>query len=193
MVLENATVINSEFKGRGELLPYIYYLRNPIFEKAVIIHDSVFFQRHVDFDLNQENIPLWHFDGATLIQNNDCELSLISSLKNAIPLTQYYNKKSFRGCFGCMSMITYDFLKNIDAKYNLENLLDKIIDRHCRMCAERVFGLIFSIEHNGTNEKLSVFGNISNYNQGYTYDRYLYDKEQCYMPNIPVIKVWTGR
>ena len=38
----NILVINSEFKGRGEILPYYYYLKNKFFKNAVIIHDSVF-------------------------------------------------------------------------------------------------------------------------------------------------------
>ena len=40
---KNITIIQSEYPGRGELLPYIYYLKYNWFDNAVIIHDSVFF------------------------------------------------------------------------------------------------------------------------------------------------------
>ena len=39
----NVIHIQSEFPGRGELLPYYYFHKNKFFENAVIIHDSVFF------------------------------------------------------------------------------------------------------------------------------------------------------
>ena len=55
------TVIQSEYPGRGELLPYYYYLHNKLFDIAVIIHDSVFINKHIDF--NVENYKfLWDFE-----------------------------------------------------------------------------------------------------------------------------------
>ena len=50
---KNITVIQSEFPGRGELLPYYYFLKNKYFENAVIIHDSVFFHKRIPFELLQ--------------------------------------------------------------------------------------------------------------------------------------------
>ena len=46
----NVTTIQSEFKGRGELLAYYYYIKNKFFENAVIVHDSVFFHKRVNFE-----------------------------------------------------------------------------------------------------------------------------------------------
>ena len=43
----NVEIIQSEFPGRGELLPYYYYIKNKFFDNAVIIHDSIFF--HIKF------------------------------------------------------------------------------------------------------------------------------------------------
>ena len=37
--LTHTTIINSEFKGRGEILPYYYYMRNKLFDIAVVIQD----------------------------------------------------------------------------------------------------------------------------------------------------------
>ena len=47
---KNIEVVNSVFKGRGELLPYYYFLKNRYFENAVIIHDSVFFHKRINFE-----------------------------------------------------------------------------------------------------------------------------------------------
>ena len=188
IILVNTTIIQSEYKQRGELLPYIYYLRYPIFDKAVIIHDSVFFQQYVDFQ--HENVPLWYFNrNDILIQNRPKELELLKALNNNEPLLELYNSKLFNGCFGSMSIINFTFLDKINIKYNLGNLIQHITSRDQRMVLERVIGVIFSYE----NIKNSVFGDIFSYNCGYTYDRYLFDKKSCYMPMIPVIKIWSGR
>ena len=48
--LENIEIIQSEYPKRGELLPYIYYLKYRWFENAVIIHDSTFFHKRVQFE-----------------------------------------------------------------------------------------------------------------------------------------------
>ena len=45
--LVNAHVIRSEYPKRGEILPYLYYLENHLFNKAVIIHDSVFINSYL--------------------------------------------------------------------------------------------------------------------------------------------------
>ena len=49
ITLYKTTIINSEFPKRGELLPYYYYLNNKLFDIAVIIHDSVFITKKIDF------------------------------------------------------------------------------------------------------------------------------------------------
>ena len=59
--MSNCTVINSEFKGRGELLPYYYFYRYHWFNKAVIIHDSVFILKYVNFNLVKDVQFLWEF------------------------------------------------------------------------------------------------------------------------------------
>jgi hypothetical protein len=50
--LYKTTIIKSEYPGRGELLPYIYYLKYKLFDTAVIIHDSVFINKYIDFNVD---------------------------------------------------------------------------------------------------------------------------------------------
>jgi hypothetical protein len=60
--LNNCIIINSEYPGRGELLPYYYYHKYKWFDKAIIIHDSAFLQKYIDFDKIEDKIKfLWHF------------------------------------------------------------------------------------------------------------------------------------
>ena len=53
-------IINSEYKGRGDLLPYHYLYKLKFFEKAIIIHDSVFINS--EFNPSTEDCKfLWKF------------------------------------------------------------------------------------------------------------------------------------
>ena len=47
---KNLHIIQSEFHGRGELLPYYYFLKYKFFQNAIIIHDSVFFHMRINFE-----------------------------------------------------------------------------------------------------------------------------------------------
>lgn len=58
---KNIEIIQSEYPGRGELLPFVYYLRHKWFENAVIIHDSLFFHKRIPFEsFKLPVLPLWH-------------------------------------------------------------------------------------------------------------------------------------
>ena len=58
---KNLTIINSEYPGRGEILPYIYLLKYKWFPSAVIIHDSCFIHRRIPFEtFNMPVMPFWH-------------------------------------------------------------------------------------------------------------------------------------
>ena len=70
-------IINSEFPGRGELLPYIYFLKYKWFDNAVIIHDSVFFHKTIDFtNINRKAMSLWMFI------NNNIEIDNVLRISN---------------------------------------------------------------------------------------------------------------
>ena len=51
---------DSEFKKRGELLPYYYYLKYKWFDCAVIIHDSCFINKKLNIEI-EDYISLMHF------------------------------------------------------------------------------------------------------------------------------------
>ena len=181
--LENTTVIRSEYHKRGELLPYYYYLSNKLFDIAVIIHDSVFINSDkLDFNTDTYKI-LWDFEHKH--DQPEDERNMISLLDNNAELLEFHSDKTlWKGCFGCMTAISHDFLTEINAKYDLSKLLPYVVTRYNRMSLERVIGCILQ-KHAPHN---CMLGPIKKYCRwGITFAEipgYL---------KLPIIKVWTGR
>jgi len=200
---KNITIIKSEYPRRGELLPYIYFLKTKYFDNAVILHDSVFIQKYINFDYfkNFKVLPLWHFEADRENINNS--RYLISFLNNNYKLYNKFNnnyintlgllQNKYYGCFGCQAWINHDFLKSLNNKYQLINLIHCIRKRIDRCCLERILGCIFCIEVDKLKYQRSIFGNIMNYYKWeLNYKQYLALKNNNKISK-PIIKVWTGR
>jgi hypothetical protein len=194
IMVENTLIVNSEYKGRGELLPYLFYLNFPLFDKAVILHDSVFIQTYIHFDNNMENTPLWCFEHHW--NSSVPEKNIISLLENNTHLQELYdNKELWKGCFGAMTFISYEFLKEINAKYNLYNIINYMQSRFDRTFFERILSVLITYEKYEKQSPLttSIFGNIHDYCKWeYTYTDYISDKMNNNI-NLPIIKIWSGR
>ena len=196
----NVEYVQSEFAGRGELLPYYYFFKQAYFDNAVIIHDSVFFKRKINFDrLGFPVLPLWHFTEEK-VENVPNVLRLASCLRNGQTIqknilnTKYeilsIHNKGCIGCFGVQTYINHNFLCNIEKKYGLFKLLNFVECRSDRCALERIMGIIFLLESNGGQFK-SLLGDIMTYCQwGYTWEQYCEDRTRV---RKPLIKVWTGR
>jgi len=199
---KNLQIIQSEFPKCGELLPYYYFLKYKFFENAVIIHDSVFFHKRIDFEnLNRVNVvPLWFFHSDT--ENIENTRKIVKFLKNYIGIENKLNKNimaislytdKWYGCFGVQSYINLKFLERIEQKYGISNLIKVVKCRADRCCLERIFGCIFFTESNNLLNQKSLFGDIMKYQKwGYTYDDYVNDLKQGVVPR-GIVKVWTGR
>lgn len=59
------------------------------------------------------------------------------------------NKYLWKGCFGGMTIITYDYLTDINKKYDISKLLDCVLNRYNRCSFERVIACLLQI-----NEKI---------------------------------------
>jgi len=185
--LPKTTIIKSEYPGRAELLPYYYYLSNKLFDIAVILHDSAFVNRRINFNVT-EVCPLWYFEHHS-DQPQD-EIRLLGKLDNSKELLEFHSKKHlWKGCFGCMTAISHDFLTKINKKYKLDKLLPHVTTRYHRKSLERVIGCIIQKER--TNKNIaSRFGSIENYGP----KPFCLTIQQMAMgKNIPIIKIWTGR
>jgi len=180
--LYKTIIINSEYHKRGELLPYYYYLHNKLFDTAVIIHDSVFINKYINFDVVNKYKIIWNFQH-NWDQIKD-ETRMIKAFKNEELLDFYKNKKLWSGCFGGMTIITHNFLRYINNKYNIHRLLDYVVTRYNRCSFERVIGCLLQKEY--PSEPL--LGDIHKYtNWGITFN-----KKDDYN-HLPLIKIWTGR
>ena len=180
------SVIQSEYPKRGELLPYYYYSKNKFFDKAFIIHDSVFMNEYINTSYINSYKILWEFD-----PNNSLH-QLGTNIKNIInvfeddnkELYNFYETKLWSGCFGAMSIITYDFLNNINIKYDLSLLLNVILNRRDRECFERVIGCLLQKDL----KIKSLYGCIYRYIQWG-----IKMKDIGKYNHLPIIKIWTGR
>lgn len=181
--LYKTTIVKSEYPGRGELLPYYYYLTNKLFDVAVIIHDSVFINSsQIDFRVKTYRM-LWEFEHKW-DQVKD-ETRLIQALDNHSDLLQFHEEKEkWKGCFGCMTVIRHDFLVYLNSKYDFSKLLDEVLTRFNRCSFERVIACILQKE----GRTPSLFGDIHKYcNCGLSFHQIKKYR------HLPVIKCWTGR
>lgn len=199
---KNLEIINSEFPGRGELLPYYYYLKRKFFKNAVIVHDSVFFHKRINFDLlnGMKVLPLWFFysDKENLVNTRRISARLKNSILINNKVSNEFNVLGMNidkwyGCFGVQSYINLEFLQFIEQKYGITNLIPVVECRADRCCLERIFGTIFFSESPNLFKMKSLFGDIMKYQKwGYTYDQYIKHIKKGFVP-ASVVKVWTGR
>lgn len=182
--LYKTTIINSEYQGRGELLPYYYYLQNKFVDKAVIIHDSVFINKYIHFDVDDYKL-LWTFNNK---YNYKYRIIIPKILKvfNNPNLIRFYNTNLWKGCFGGMSIISHDYLSFINSKYNLNKLLNYITNRKMRMCFERIIGCLLQIH----KPYKCLLGDIHQY---CSWNIKIHNINQENIKKLPLIKVWSGR
>jgi hypothetical protein len=202
---KNVKIIQSEYKGSGEILPYIYFLKNKWFTNAVILHDSVFLHKRIPFNkITEPIIPLWDFKYDK--ENLPNMLRIVRGLKNNFLINQRLtsshttvlgfnnnNINDFVCCFGVQSFINHSFLCNIENKYGFTNLVNYVKNRSDRCAMERIMGLLFTLEYPKLLKYKSLFGNIHKIgNWGYTYQEYEENFKKNKVLKIAV-KVWTGR
>jgi len=179
--LYKTTIINSEYPGRAELLPYFYYLHNKLFDIAVIIHDSVFINSYIDFSVNKFKL-IWDFEH--YYDQIEDETKMIKMFHDDDLLRFYENKDLWKGCFGGMSIIKHDYLLYVNNKYDLSKLLECVLTRGNRMSFERVIGCLLK----KCEKEETLLGNIHTYcSWGISF------QEKDNYHNLPLIKVWSGR
>ena len=199
---KNVIIIQSEYPGRGELLPYFYYLKYKWFPSAVIIHDSLFIHKRIAFEnFNMPVIPLWHhiYDK----ENLDNLLRISSVLNNyqmlSKKLINNFNilglkNDNFNLCFGGQAYIKLSFLEHLQNKYNISKLINVIHNRLDRCSLERILGLLFCQEYPKLLKVCSLFGDILAQNRNFNYNYDQYNNDFAHKKAIhPFVKVWTGR
>lgn len=188
--VEGIQVIQSEFPGRGELLPYYYFDRDHPFDTAIMVHDGMFFQKRIDLDTDGCKF-LWNFPPKAF-DDESAVRGLIQKIDQKNEIEALYDSKNWCGCFGVSSIITHSALHKLQENYSIFNLLDHVKTRDDRMALERVFGLLC---HSASIYAGTLFGNVLDFPKtGHftTYD-YLEGKLVKNKDLYPVVKVWNGR
>ena len=188
----NCTIIyDTDHKGAAELLPYYYFHTLKPFDEAVILHDSVFIQHSINFTLHKDepvrflwSIPhYWDDEIFHLIDR-----LLVSSPQHPELVAFYHQKSQWRGGFGVMSVIRWDFIDLLNSEHHLfDVMLPKIEKRDDRSALERVLPLLAQYHYPACNFQL---GDIFHYMKfGLTYQ----ESRAPEFHHYPMLKVWSGR
>ena len=187
IVLYNTEIIYSEYPQRGELLPYIYFLRHKWFDKAIILHDSTFLLQPIDVEAISDYAFLWTFEHTW--DNPELERSHIAHLLNKDEVITFHeNQAQWKGCFGAMSVVCYDYLKQVDERSDLQRLINVIRTRTDRMAFERIIACLLEMNRNPPHRS-SLYGCIHKFCK---WGKTIQEVTQADL-NKPIVKVWTGR
>jgi len=195
--LVDTEIIQSEWNGAGEILPYYYFLKNQWADRMIFIHDSMFLSRPFhDTELSGAVRFHWYFSNQKDERKYSTYLSLLSQSTQLIEYSKQLS--TWKGCFGATSMIDLDVVKKLEEKYGLFSRLTMAIrTRPDREMFERIFGMIMFYEGYVTEQQCSNFGDILRYpnafesyfqtieSAGHSLTQVNYD--------TAIIKVWRGR
>lgn len=151
-------------KARGEMNPYLHYYQNRYFDIAIVIQDSMLIKKKLENVEQVSDIKFLRYficnrsacnitpEPATAynIQNNiyhhgDLIMHLVTKIENKnksfydFCADLYYQKMEWIGCYGMQSIITWDFLNEMQLKTNVLDILDFMKDRRDRMAMEAIF------------------------------------------------------
>ena len=199
VTLNNLIIINSTLTNCcGELLPYYYFNKYKFFDKAVILHDSMFVNKYINFEEDEfDNMFIFNFHSGDEFKNHedtDGEQFLLKQLTNHNYLLELHMGHTWKGCFGACTSITHDFLVMLESKYNLSNLVNFVKTRFDRCKMERVIAVLFFAEnYEKLKIKPSICGSIVEHHRPFefTFDELMNGDDSC--KDYKIIKVWSGR
>jgi hypothetical protein len=189
--LVNTEIIQSEYNGAGELLPYYYFQKNKWADTMIFMHDSMTLHRPFkDSELDHEVVFHWHFT-----ESNDVvikkSVALLSAITRSSEIADYALSGQWIGCFGGAIIIDANVIDMLEAKYNISKLVMFVRTRKQREIIERIIGILLSYEKKVT----SNFGNIMEYPKQFettTLPLAIHNVVQANY-NTAIIKLWRGR
>ena len=145
--LENTIIIESSFKGRGEILPYYYFLKYKFCNKLFVMHDSMILRKKIDFSKFKDfkNFTrVFSFPNACYKIDIKYFKDFCECVKRGDNILKYHNENKNRliGCFGVCYFIDYDFLEFIERKYSISDLT-KIVDNRDKRKLLKDFYLVY--------------------------------------------------
>ena len=189
--LVNTEIIQSEYNGAGEILPYHYFLKEKWADTMIFLHDSMVIHRlFTDDELDHEVVIHWHFNekDKAIVKKS---VALLSYLTKSKEIEEYIVNGEWVGVFGGASIIDLSVVEMLEEKYKITNLVNFIRTRKQRQLVERVLGMILSYEKNVT----SNFGDILKYPKNFETNNLqisIHNISQANY-NTAIIKLWRGR
>lgn len=197
--LYQTEILQSDFAGAGETLPYYYFLMHRWADRIIFLHDTMFLYRpfrveEVDTDARFH----WSFtDKDASIRTRLTQF--LPSLRNHQGLLSLVDQPdTWRACFGVAMIIGLPVVEKIEEKYKLFSTMTMMIrNRRDRQMAERLLGLILFHEGIVTLETCSTFGDILKYPKAFESEwsnlsTARYQLEQAGYDSA-LMKVWRGR
>jgi hypothetical protein len=147
------------------MVTYYFFLNNKSHQKAVIMQDSMCLENKLEnIDKINTISYLWHFTNHrlhwSLILESPTEYNLnnkifshddliVDCIKKFIHKPGfkkfcqdiYYQKDKWSGCFGCLSIIDFDFLNLLQEKTDIVNILSHMNNNRLRRAGESLFSL----------------------------------------------------
>ena len=193
--LIDTEVIQSEWNGAGEILPYYYFMKHKWADRMIFIHDSMFLSRPFrDSELSDPVRFHWYFINKKDERRYSSYLSILSQPD---PLIEYSkNLSSWKGCFGATSIIDIDVVNTLEEKYGMfSRLTMSIRTRPDREMFERIFGLILFYEGYVTDHQCSNFGDILRYPGAFESNNMNVETAIQHANNYDtaIVKIWRGR
>ena len=175
----NINIIMSTQKGAADTSAYEYFYNNKVFDTAVIMHDSMFFENKVEIDKIENILPLWHATNhrkewdttkvprtqiPDIFKNEVTTHSehIIIHIKRILGDTEftkyaldlYKQKERWSVTFGPSVIISHNFLTELQEKTNILSLFKQLYTNWQRRIAESVLSLgIHYLLGDKTNEK----------------------------------------
>ena len=194
--LVNCEVIRCNYYNSRLYSPFCQLL-DIDFERAIIIHDGVIFQKMVDFTKFENVKFIWHFDTK---QWDDIEIinHQLNSLSNNNNLIDRFNKKQFVGCMGCCLAITKDFLTKLEDTFMISKLKNIINNQNDAIAFERTIAILCFTLYPGLINDISFEDEIKHMVWGYRYNDYVngIKKSNCSnveVTNKSIIKIFGAR
>jgi hypothetical protein len=195
--LVNTEIIQSEFAGAGEILPYYYFLKNKWADKMVFLHDSMMLYKPFQpSEIENDVMFHWHILRTESI-NHKKMISYLSLLSQNDELIKFYNESpvEWKGCFGSATIIDRSVVQDLEDKYQLFSILVMTIrNRKDRETFERVFGMI--LWHAGQfMDRCSNYGDITKYPncfESYPISYAVRNVEENQY-DTSIVKMWSGR
>ena len=196
----NVEIIQSDYPAAGEFLPYYYLLTRRLFSKAIILQDSMILNTRIPYETVNNYMFLYYvlYDKNIVCHSYHFTLfkELLRNTKIPDALEDFYNNEpSPPVCWGTCSVMTLNFLEEIEDKVGILQWKSIIHNRDYRMVLECAMGLICTYLKKknpyslfGCYEDLQVIKEFGN--EKYRLNIYLLDK--TYIKDS-IIKVWNTR